>query len=89
MFAADVAVVDRLDRPAVILFDAAARLHPVEAGAGEAFLDVNRDVRIGIDAGGVVDRQRRLTGGGIERDQAPRNAQLGRARGRGIVLLRG
>ncbi len=60
MLAGDVAVVDRLDRAAVVFLDAAALLDPFDAGALEALLDLDGDVVVGVGAGGVVDRQRRL-----------------------------
>ncbi len=89
MLAGDVAVVDRLDRPAVVLLDAAAFFHPLDAGAGEALLHVDRHVRIGIDAGGVVDRQRRLAARRIERDLAHRHAQFRRSVRPRVDLARG
>ena len=78
VLAADIAVVDRLHRAAVILLDAAALLHPGEAGARQAALDVDRRVRIGVRAGRVIDRDRRLAGGSIERDFAQRHLEVGR-----------
>ena len=78
VLAADIAVVDRLHRAAVILLDAAALLHPVEASARQAALDVDRRVRIGVRAGRVIDRDRRLAGGSIERDFAQRHLEVRR-----------
>ena len=47
--------------------------------AREALLDVDRDIGVGVGAGGVVDRQRRLAGGFRQaRSRAP--ARAGRAR---------
>ena len=62
MLAGDVAVVDRLDRPALVFLDAAALLDPFDARALEALLDVDGDIVVGIEAGRIVDRQRRLAG---------------------------
>ena len=88
VLAGDVAVIDRLDRAAVIFLDAAALLHPCDAGALETLLDVDRHIVVGIDAGRIVDRQRRLARGSIERDLAQRHAQVRRRIGRRINLAR-
>ena len=73
---------------AVIFLDAAALLHPGDARARQALLDVDRHVRIGVGPGGVVDRQRRLAGLASARSRAA--ARAGRAPvGRGIDLARG
>src|SRR5450759_1518784 len=88
MLAADVAVVDRLDRAALIFLHAAARLHPFDAGARQTLFHVDRHVRVGIDAGGVVHGQRRLAARCVERDLAHRHAQLGRRIRRAIDLAR-
>ncbi len=77
MLAGDVAVIDRLDRPPLILLDAAALAHPGGAGAGKPLLDVDGRVGIGIGPGGVVDRHRRLAGCFGEHDLAHRDAQIG------------
>ena len=84
MLAGDVAVVDRLDRAAVVLFDAAALLHPLNARARKALLDVDRRVGLGIDAGGVIDPHRLLAGTLRQRNLAQRHAQLGRRVGRRV-----
>ncbi len=89
MFSGDVAVVDRLDRPAVIFLHAAALLHPFDAGARKAFLHVDGHRRIGIDTGGVVDRQIRLLGARLQHDLADRHAQIGRGLRDRIDLARG
>src|SRR5208337_4196034 len=81
-------VVDRLDRTAVIFLDAAALLHPCDAGALEAALDVDRDVVVGVRPGRVVNRQRRLARTGIERNLPQRHAQVGRRLRRRINLAR-
>ena len=88
MLAGDVAVIDRLDRAAVIFLDAAALLHPLDAGALEALLDVDRHVVVGVHAGRIVDRQRRLARGRIERDLAQRHAQVRRRLGHRENLAR-
>src|SRR5690606_16391973 len=89
VLAGDVAVVDRLDRAAFIFLDAAALLHPGDARALETLLDVDGDVVVGVGAGGVVDRQRRLARAFRQRDLADRHAQVGRGVGRRIDLARG
>ena len=89
MLAADVAVVDGLDRAAVILLDAAALLHPVQARAGKARLDVDRDVRIAVRTSGVVHGQSCLAGRRIQGDLAHRHAQFGRGLRVTIDLARG
>ena len=58
-------------------------------GALEALLDVDRDVVVGVGAGGVVDRQRRLAGAFREHDLAHRHAQVRRGVGPRIDLARG
>ncbi len=88
MLAGDVAVVDRLDRAAVILLDAAALTHPSDARARKALLDVDWRVGLGIDAGGVIDPHRLLAGALRQRDLAQRHAQLGRRVGRRINFSR-
>ncbi len=60
MLAGGVAVVDRLDRPALIFLDATTLSDPLSADAAEPVLDVNRHIAVGVGAGGVIDRQRRL-----------------------------
>ncbi len=89
VLARDVAVVDRLDRPAVVFLDAAALLHPFGARALEALLDVDRDIVVGVGAGGVVDRQVRLVRALAQHDLAHRHAQVGRSVGLGVDLARG
>ena len=88
VLAGDIAVVDRLDRPALILLDAAALAHPFDARARQALLHVDRRVGIGIGAGRIVDRNRRLAGRRIERNLAQRHFQLGRRIGPRIDLAR-
>ena len=88
VLAADIAVVDRLDRAALIGLDPAALLHPGGAPARKALLDVDGRVGIGIGAGGVVDRNRRLARARLERDLAHGDAQLGRRIGLHIDLAR-
>src|SRR6202034_3884289 len=88
MLAGGVAVIDRLDRAALILFDSAALAHPVGARAGKALLDVDRGRVIGVGAGGIVDRERRLAPGGAERDLAQRHAQVWRSFGTRVDLAR-
>ena len=78
MRGADIAVVFRLDVAALILLDAAALLHPGEAVARQAGVDVDGHGRIGIGARGVVDRQVRLAGAFAEDDLAQGHAQVGR-----------
>ena len=84
MLAGDIAVVDRLDRAAVIFLDAAALLDPFDAGALEALLDVDHGVVVGIDAGRIVDPHRLLAGTFRQRDLAQRHAQIRRRLGRRI-----
>ena len=76
MGSADIAVVFRLDVAAFILLDAAALLHPLDARALQAGVDVDGDVRIGVGAGGVVDRQVRLAGAFAQNDLAQGNADI-------------
>jgi hypothetical protein len=78
MLAADIAVVDRLDRPALIFLDAAALTHPFDPRARKPLLHVDDRVRIGIGPGRVVDRQRRLARAFRQRDLTQRHAQVGR-----------
>jgi len=77
MRSSNVAVVFRLDAASVIFLDAAAFFHPGGAMPCEAGIDVDRDIRIGVGAGGVIDRQVRLAGIFGEHDLAKRHAQIG------------
>ena len=70
MAGADIAVVFRLDVAALIFLDAAAFLDPGDALARQPGIDVDHDARIGIGAGGVIDRQVRLAGALAEDDLA-------------------
>ena len=88
VLAGGVAVVDRLDRAAVIFLDAAALLDPFDAGALEPLLDVDRRIVVGIDAGRIVDRQRRLARRRIERDLTQRHPQVRRRLRHRIDLAR-
>ena len=83
MRGADIAVVFRLDVAALVFLDAAALLHPGETVARQAGVDVDGHGRIGVGAGGVVDRQVRLAGAFAEDDLAERHAQVGRGVRRG------
>ena len=89
VLAGDVAVVDRLDRPAFIFLDPAALLHPGDAVARKSLLHVDRHVRVGVGTRGVIDRQRWLAGRRVERNLADRYAQFGRGLGPRIDLARG
>ena len=82
MLARDIAVIDRLDRPAFIFLDAAALLHPFRARARQARFHVDRDRGIGIRPGGVVERQRRLAGGGSSATSRNGTRRSGAASGR-------
>ena len=88
VLAADIAVVDRLDRAAFVGLDAAALLDPGGAPARKALLDVDGGVGVGVGAGGVVDRNRGLARARVERDLAHRHAQVGRRIGLHIDLAR-
>ena len=88
MLAGGVAVVHGLDRAALIFLDAAALLHPFAAGARQALLQIKHHIGIGVGAGRVVDRKRRLAGGGIEHDLAQRHFQVRRPLGRRVNLAR-
>ena len=79
VLAGRIAVIDRLDRAAVIGLDAAAFLDPFDAGARQTLFQVERGVGVGVGAGRIVDRNRRLAGGGIERNLAQRHFQVGRS----------
>src|SRR5215216_5148224 len=74
----DIAVVFRLDVAALIFLDAAALLHPGQAVARQAGVDVDGHRRIGVGAGRVVDRQVRLAGAFAEDDLAQGYTQVGR-----------
>ena len=89
VLAGGVAVVDRLDRAAFVFLDAAALLHPFDAGALEALLDVDDDVVVGVGTGGVVNGKRRFAGAFGEHDLADRHAEVGRGLGLRINLARG
>ena len=86
---ADIAVVFRLDVAALIFLDAAALLHPGDARARKAGIDVDGDVGIGVGAGGVIDRQVGLAGAFAQHDLAQRHAQIGRLIRRDEDLARG
>ncbi len=86
MFSGDVAVVDRLDRAALVFLDATALLHPCGAGALQALLDVDGDIVVGIDAGRIVNPHRLLAGTLRQRNLAQRHAQIRRRLRRRIDL---
>ena len=88
VLAGSVAVVHRLDRAALVFLDAAAFLHPFDARARQALLQIERHIGIGVGAGRIVDRERRLAGGGIEHDLAQRHFQVRRRVGRRVNLAR-
>ena len=89
MLAGDIAVVDRLDRAAVILLDAAALLAPIATRARvRPFSTSIAGVGLGIDAGGIIDPHRLLAGTLRQRDLAQRHAQIGRRVGRRINFSR-
>ena len=88
VLAGGVAVVHRLDRTALIFLHTTALLHPFAAGARQALLQIKHHVGIGVGAGRIVDRERRLAGGGIERDLAQRHFQVRRPLGRRVNLAR-
>jgi hypothetical protein len=89
VLAGDVAIVDRLDRPAFILLHAAAFFHPFDARTLQALFHIGRHIRIGVRTRRVIDRQRRLARRCIERDLAQRNAQVWRGLRLRIDLARG
>ena len=74
---AELAVILRLHFAAVDLFDVAARFHPFGARAGEAGVDVDGGVGIGVDAARIVDGDGRFIGGRVHRDFAERDADVG------------
>ena len=86
MFLAGIAIVFGLHLAPVIKLRTAARLDPCLAVTDEAFLDVDlcRGVRIG--AGGVIDADRRLLRGGMQRDFPERHLQFREAFRRGENL---
>ncbi len=88
VLAGDVAVVDRLDRTAVIFLDAAALLYPRDAGALQTLLDVDRDIVVGVDAGRIVDPHRLFARALRQRNFAKRHAQVGRRLRHRIDLAR-
>ena len=88
LVAGDVAVIDRFYIAALIFLDAAALLHPCDAGAGEAGVDVDGHRRIGIGTGGVIHRQVRLAGAFAQHDLAQRHANIRRLIGRDKNLAR-
>ena len=51
-------------------------------------LDVDHGVVVGVDAGGVIDRQVRLAGALRQHDLAERHAQVRRGLGAGVDLAR-
>ena len=88
MAAGGVAVVLRLDLARVgDGRDVAAFLLPAPAHGRQAFLDVNRGVRVGVGARGVVHRHRRLLGGGMDVHLAEGDAQVGEDIARDIDLV--
>ena len=88
MLAGRVAVIDRLDRPAVIFLDAAALLDPCDARALQPRLDVDRHIVVGVRPGRIVDPHRLLAGTFRERNLAQRHAQVRRRIGHREDLAR-
>jgi hypothetical protein len=72
---AELAVILGADFARLDLLDIAAAEDPVAAERGEAGLDVDAGVRIGVGARGVVDADRRLARRGLEMDLAHRHAK--------------
>jgi len=70
-------VVDRLHAPPRVGLDIAARRDPLRAEARQALVDVDGDRRIGVGAGGVIHRQRRLRRGWMQLDLPHWDAQVG------------
>ncbi len=88
MLVADPAIVLRLDDAAVIRLDAAALAHPFDPRAREPGIDVDRRIGIGVGAGRIVDRHRRLGGSFRQHHLAHGNAQLRRRIRRDIDFAR-
>ncbi len=86
VLARDVAVVLRLDIAANVFLDAAALAHPGGADAGQAFLDVDGGVSIGVRAGRIVDAEGFFGRAFAQRDLAERHAHVGVTLGRGVDL---
>jgi hypothetical protein len=82
-------VVLRTDGAAGTLLDVAAVGDPLRPQGGQAGADVDLGGGIGIGAGGVIDPQRRLLGGGIEVDLAECHLDVGEALARDMHLARG
>ena len=80
------AVVERLHAPAGVRLDVAAGADPGRTGARQPARDVDGDSGIGVGAGSVVDRQRRLARGRMQVDLPHRNAQP-RVEAAGLVDL--
>jgi hypothetical protein len=68
-------IVERLHPPAGVALDVAPRSDPGGARARQPLVDVDGDVRVGIGAGRIVDRQRRLARGRVQLDLPHRHAQ--------------
>ncbi len=74
--AAGQAVVLGLHLAAEIALDVAARLDPRAAQLGQAGVDVDRRVGVGVGAAGIVDADRRLVRARLEHDLAHGDAQV-------------
>ena len=88
MLVADAAIVLRLDDAAFILLDAAALAHPLDPRARQPGIDVDRRIGIGVGAGRIVDRHRRLGGSFRQHHLAHGNAQIRRRIRRDIDFAR-
>ena len=70
-------VVQRLHLAPRVGLDIATRADPCGARARQAALDVDRDARIGIRTGGIVDAERRFPGARVQRDLTHGHPQVG------------
>ena len=76
MFAPGAAIILRLHLAAVILLDVSPLFNPRRARARETLFNVNRHRRIGVGAGGVIDRHGRLVRRGVKIDLAYGHADV-------------
>ena len=83
------AVIFRANFAALVFFDIAARLDPGFAQAGQAEVDIDHGLRVGVGARGVVNRDRRFVGGLVQGDLAHRHADVFMNFACDVNLLRG
>ncbi len=89
LVASDVAIVFGLHMATTIGRAVAAGCDPRRADAGQAFVDIDLHGWVGVGAGGVIDADRRLLRGRMQRDLAIGDQHVGEAWRGAVAFMRG